>query len=405
MSRGGTRHFRSSSTHAAARRDAGSSRRDRERAIADHRFLRRTRCRIARRRGSSVSATASGRRDRHGRRLRPPGPREILAGHTSRQPRALQHPRLGDELGRRRVRDRVSAVVGRAVRRWASRSSRPGSTSVSTPLSGVLFLFLATVSPLLLDITRQARGYGLAFFAMSVLVVAALEAGRTGRTWAIVAVCAAGVVGTWTLPDLRRRVRRDRGSAHHRSSAAHAAAIALGASLVAIVGVVCTSPRRPPAARRQEYGVDIELSMDRHGADRPDPHPRARVDRRRRPRPRPRLAPARRRGRCRSWRRARSCTSARLHSSLRPGRSPRSSCSGSHTRARCRVFSASCSCRYSCSLATGTASILERIRTRPALVRTVLRTDGAGGSLRLLRRRGSQGRFGCHARRTEKRSR
>ncbi len=28
------------------------------------------------------------------------------------------------------------------------------------PLAGVLFLFLATVSPLLLDITRQARGYG-----------------------------------------------------------------------------------------------------------------------------------------------------------------------------------------------------------------------------------------------------
>ena len=49
------------------------------------------------------------------------------------------------------------------------------------PLSGVLFLFLATVSPMLLDITRQARGYGIAFLAMSVLVVAALEATRTGR--------------------------------------------------------------------------------------------------------------------------------------------------------------------------------------------------------------------------------
>jgi hypothetical protein len=68
------------------------------------------------------------------------------------------------------------------------------------PLSAVLFLFLATVSPVLLDITRQARGYGLAFFAMSVLIVAALEATRTGRSWAVVAMCAAGVAGTWTLP-------------------------------------------------------------------------------------------------------------------------------------------------------------------------------------------------------------
>ena len=67
-------------------------------------------------------------------------------------------------------------------------------------LSGLLFLFLATASPLLLDITRQARGYGLAFLAMAVLVVAALEATRSQRGWTIVAFCGAGVVGTWTLP-------------------------------------------------------------------------------------------------------------------------------------------------------------------------------------------------------------
>ncbi len=48
--------------------------------------------------------------------------------------------------------------------------------------SGLLYLFLATVSPLLLDITRQARGYGLAYLAMSIVVVAALEADRTRRT-------------------------------------------------------------------------------------------------------------------------------------------------------------------------------------------------------------------------------
>jgi hypothetical protein len=69
-------------------------------------------------------------------------------------------------------------------------------------LSAILFVFLATVSPLLLDITRQARGYGLAFLAMSLVVVAALEALRTGNAWAVIAMCAAGVLGAWTLPQL-----------------------------------------------------------------------------------------------------------------------------------------------------------------------------------------------------------
>ena len=68
--------------------------------------------------------------------------------------------------------------------------------------AGLLYLFLATVSPLLLDLSRQARGYGLAFLAMSVMVVAALEADRTGRTRAVAVMSVAGVLGTWTLPQL-----------------------------------------------------------------------------------------------------------------------------------------------------------------------------------------------------------
>ena len=67
-------------------------------------------------------------------------------------------------------------------------------------LAGILSIFLATTSPLLLDITRQARGYGLAFFAMSLMVVAALEAERSGRALPVVVMCVAGVIGTWTLP-------------------------------------------------------------------------------------------------------------------------------------------------------------------------------------------------------------
>ena len=67
-------------------------------------------------------------------------------------------------------------------------------------LSGLLFLLLATVSPLLLDITRMARGYGLAFLAMSVMIVAALELERSGRGLALGAFLAGGLVGSLTLP-------------------------------------------------------------------------------------------------------------------------------------------------------------------------------------------------------------
>ncbi len=67
-------------------------------------------------------------------------------------------------------------------------------------LSGLLFLFFSTVSPLLLDLSRQARGYGLAFLAMSVMTVAALELERSRAAWAVAAFPVAGVVGSWTLP-------------------------------------------------------------------------------------------------------------------------------------------------------------------------------------------------------------
>jgi hypothetical protein len=64
----------------------------------------------------------------------------------------------------------------------------------------VLYLGLVTASPLLLDLSPQARGYGLAFLAMSVLVVAGDESLREEARWKLVTFCAAGVAGTWTLP-------------------------------------------------------------------------------------------------------------------------------------------------------------------------------------------------------------
>jgi hypothetical protein len=188
-----------------------------------------------------------------------PGPREILSGHY-----IPNNHELFSILGWA-----TSSLVGEseiALRLWSVLPFLAGVALVTawlhvrvTPLSGVLFLFLATVSPLLLDLSRQARGYGLAFFAMSVLVVAALETGRTGRTWAIVAVGAAGVVGTCTLPIfgvafvaigavlITDRVLRMR------------AAITLGASLVVIAAWYAPHVDDLLRSSRQEYGVDIEL--------------------------------------------------------------------------------------------------------------------------------------------------
>ncbi|HEU0248559.1 MAG TPA: hypothetical protein VFR38_15895, partial [Gaiellaceae bacterium] len=126
------------------------------------------------------------------------GPREILAGP------ALSHEFFG------LLAWATSGVVGEseiALRLWSAVPFIAGVALVTawlhrrgTPIAGVLFLFFATVSPLLLDITRQARGYGLAFLAMSIVVVAGLEAGRSGKNWTIVGFCAGGLIGTWTLP-------------------------------------------------------------------------------------------------------------------------------------------------------------------------------------------------------------
>ncbi|HEU4970935.1 MAG TPA: hypothetical protein VFT35_03230 [Gaiellaceae bacterium] len=126
------------------------------------------------------------------------GPHEILAGPT------LSHELLALLAW---ATDGITGESEIAFRLWSAVPFIAGVVVVTWwlhvrlgALSGVLFLFLATVSPELLDITRQARGYGLAFLAMSVVVVAALEARRTRRTEAIVAFCVAGVLGTWTLP-------------------------------------------------------------------------------------------------------------------------------------------------------------------------------------------------------------
>ena len=128
------------------------------------------------------------------------GPREILTGFY-----IPNNHELFSLLGW--VTSSVAGESELALRLWSVVPFILGAIVVTAwlhvrvgPLSGLLFLFFTTMSPLLLDVSRQARGYGLAFLAMSVLVVAALEADRSGRNAAIAAFVAAGLVGTWTLP-------------------------------------------------------------------------------------------------------------------------------------------------------------------------------------------------------------
>ncbi len=127
------------------------------------------------------------------------GPRFILTGPINHELMALLSWGVSDTVGESEVALRLLSAlpfVAGVLLVTAWLHSRLGA------LAGVLFLFLATVSPLLLDITRQARGYGIAFLAMGVVVVAALEALRSGRTSAVVVMCIAGVLGAWTLPQL-----------------------------------------------------------------------------------------------------------------------------------------------------------------------------------------------------------
>ena len=125
-------------------------------------------------------------------------------------------------------------------------------------LSGLLFLFLATASPLLLDITRQARGYGLAFLAMAVLVVAALEATRSQRGWTIVAFCGAGVVGTWTLPHFGIAFAATGLVLLTKRDLRRPAAIGLTASFLACIAWYAPHFDDLMSSSRQGYGARID---------------------------------------------------------------------------------------------------------------------------------------------------
>jgi hypothetical protein len=186
------------------------------------------------------------------------GPRAILAG-----PYIPNNHELFSLLGW--LTQEAGARSEVALRLWAVLPFILGVVVVTTwlhrrigALSGILFLFLATASPLLLDISRMARGYGLAFLAMSVLVVAALEAESTASGWAIVAVTTSGLVGSLTFPHfaiayviilgvlLGRRELRTR--------------VAIGSAIALLAVAAWYAPHVDDIARSTlgEYGLQIE---------------------------------------------------------------------------------------------------------------------------------------------------
>jgi hypothetical protein len=188
------------------------------------------------------------------------GPHEILIGHY-----IPNNHELFSLLGWA-----TSSIFGEsetALRLWSAVPFVAGVIVVTAwlhtrlgPLSGLLFLFFATASPLLLDITRQARGYGLAFLAMSVLTVVALEADRSPRIWTIVAFCSAGVVGTWTLPHFGIAFAATGAVLLTNRELRRRTAIGLTVSVLAIIAWYSPHFDDLLESSRQEYGAPISAA-------------------------------------------------------------------------------------------------------------------------------------------------
>ncbi len=184
------------------------------------------------------------------------GPREILAGPN------LSHELFGLLAWATSVFAGESEI---AFRLWSVVPFIAGVALVTgwlhirvAPSAGVLFLFFATVSPLLLDITRQARGYGLAFLAMSIVIVAALEADRSKPGWAIVAFCLGGVVGTWTLPQFAIAYFATGAALLTNRNLRRRAVLGLGVSFLAILAWYAPHIGQVRKAAQIEDGVQID---------------------------------------------------------------------------------------------------------------------------------------------------
>ena len=188
------------------------------------------------------------------------GPHEILAGHYIPNNHELfsmlawaTASVLGESEAVLRLPSVLPFIAGVALVTWWLHV-RLGA------LSGLIFLFFATVSPLLLDITRQARGYGLAFAAMSVLVVCALELRDREDTRLVIGLCAAGVVGTCTLPNFGVAFIAIAAVLLTRPALRIRAVVAAAVSLAVIAAWYGPHIDDILEGSRQTYGVEVELA-------------------------------------------------------------------------------------------------------------------------------------------------
>ena len=220
LSRPGTEHYRFRQYARGARRSTCGSfrrlddqisrsrgRREASAARGGRRRVRRSRDDPADHALRRASGTASGSTSCTSCALRPRRPGEILAGPESESRAHGDRGCWATSVGRGRVRDGVPALVGRAVRRGRDRRHRVAPLThrrpvrSAVPLPGRRSPRSCSTSPARRAATR------LAFFAMSVLVVAALEAVRDGRTR-----------GRWRCARARRDRNVDASSARHRRS-------------------------------------------------------------------------------------------------------------------------------------------------------------------------------------------
>jgi hypothetical protein len=128
-------------------------------------------------------------------------------------------------------------------------------------LSGVLFLALATCSPLLLDITPAARGYGLAFLSMGAVVVCALEADRSGKSAWLLVFVAAGIAGMWTFPHFAAAFYGIAAVLLANTALRRRMALGLVVSAAAAVGWYAPHAAKLFVNPGQEYGNEIGLAQ------------------------------------------------------------------------------------------------------------------------------------------------
>ena len=104
----------------------------------------------------------------------------------------------------------TTGAVGRFEASYRIWSVVPGLAAVALaawwawkrlgPVAATLIVVLATVSPVHLVLTPQARGYGLAMFAGVVMLVGAVRASDRQSTRDVWLFAAGALIGIWTLP-------------------------------------------------------------------------------------------------------------------------------------------------------------------------------------------------------------